>query len=204
MKTFNLSIALVILALIVPWHTNAQVLSNVDMVAPFNEALAAVKKGNSWGFIDTEGTLVIDYRSDIVVPPNGFPKFSYGLCLVQDTREGIVYYGYINTKGEKTILPEYLAATPFENGFGRVIKHYKQKLNGTNALGKNIISNSYNEFIINSLNETIQHLVGPINFSFDANVLKKKPIQIASEFISESLISVKEKDNKYTIYKLKE
>lgn len=206
MKTFNLIISLTILSLslCLPFFSNAQVQSNLDMVAPFSEGLAAVKKGNSWGFIDTEGNLVIDYRNDLVVPPYGFPEFSDGLCRVQDTIDGIVYYGYINTKGENVILPEYLAATPFENGFARVIKHYKQNLHATNALGKNIVNYSYNELLINSQNETIEHLVGPINFIFDASTLKKKPIPITSEIISENLVLVKEKDKKHTIYKIKE
>jgi hypothetical protein len=57
------------------------------------------------------------------------------LCLVKEKREDIVYYGYINTKGETNMPTQYLIATPFENGQARVIKCYKTDTNGDTILG---------------------------------------------------------------------
>src|SRR5690625_3234238 len=82
---------------------NAQVLKEIDEVAPFKDGLGGVKKGDAWGFIDSSGELVIDYREDIVELTKNLPTFSNGLCLIQEVKEGITYYGYINTKGENVI-----------------------------------------------------------------------------------------------------
>ena len=48
----------------------AQILNDVDKIYPFQEDLAAVQKNNQWGFINKQGELVIDYRSDLVVSNN--------------------------------------------------------------------------------------------------------------------------------------
>lgn len=196
------TILIVLLLSVLPFATNAQALKKIDEVASFQEGLGGVKKGDAWGFIDADGILVIDYRKDIVEPPNGDPTFSNGMCLIQEEKDGITYYGYINTKGEKVIPAEYLAATPFENGYARVIKHYKSDTGTTNALGKKIVNYSYNELIIDPKNQTVQHLQGPNPILFDSSKLKENPPVITSMFISDNLIAVREKDNSYTIYKL--
>lgn len=196
-------ILFVLVLSMLPWLTNAQTLKKLDKVASFQENLAGVKKDDSWGFIDTTGKLVIDYRSDIVVPPNGEPSFNNGRCMIQEVKDGITYYGYINAKGESVISTEYLNATPFENGYARVIKHYKSDTGTTNALGKNIVNYSYNELVIDSKGQTVQHLQGPNHLLFDKIRLKENPPLITSNFIRENLVVVRENDNTYTIYKLK-
>ncbi len=196
------SILITLLLISLSFLSNAQILTEVDEIAPFQEGLAAVKKGNSWGFINNNGTLILDYRKDLVVPPNGAPLFNDGLCLVQEVRDGITFYGYINTKGDKVIPADYLVATPFENGFARVIKYYKEDTGAINALGKNIVNYSYNELVIDTKNEIIQHLRGPNNLLLDSLKLKQNPPTILSKFINDSLIALRKKDNTYTVYKL--
>ena len=196
------TILIILILSFLPFATNAQVLTKVDKLAPFQEGLGGVKKGDSWGFIDADGILVIDYRKDIAVSSTGEPTFNSGMCLIQEEKDGIIYYGYINTKGEKVIPAEYLAATIFENGYARVIKHYKEDTGTTNALGKNIVNYSYNELVIDAKNKTVQHLQGPNYFLFDRVKLKMDPPVITSMFISENLIAVPENDNTYTVYKL--
>ena len=51
--------------LMLPNVFHSQTVKNIDEIAPFSEGLAAVRQGNQWGFIDEEGTMVIDFRSDI-------------------------------------------------------------------------------------------------------------------------------------------
>src|SRR5699024_8230912 len=121
------SIIIILLVTSFPFITFSQVQTKIDEVAPFVEGLAGVKKVNLWGFIDSSGVIVIDYRNDIVALANKAPTFSNGMCLIQEDKDGIIFYGYINTKGEKEIPAEYLMATPFENGYARVIKHYKTR-----------------------------------------------------------------------------
>src|SRR5690606_6367371 len=133
---------------------------------------------------------------------DGAPIISDGLCLIQEIRNGITFYGYINVKGEKVIPADYLAATPFENGYARVIKYYKEDTGTINALGKNIVNYSYNELVIDTKNKTIQHLRGPNHLLFDRLHLQQNPPIITSIFINDNLIAVREKDNSYTIYKV--
>lgn len=185
----------------IPFFTNAQVLTKIDEATPFQGELGAVKKDNTWGFINDSGKLVIDYRKDIVLS-DGVPVFSDGLCLIEEEIDGVKFYGYINAKGEKVIPTEYLAATSFKNGNAQVIKHYREETGTTNALGKDIVSYSYNELLIDIKNETIQHLRGPIHLFFDKLELKNNPPVISSKFINDNLIAVPQKDNTYSIFKL--
>lgn len=184
------------------FSANAQILTKIDKVAPLQEDRIGVKKGDSWGFINSNGKLVIDYRKDVVYTPNDYPVFNDGLCMVQEVKDGITYYGYINIEGEKVIPTDYLAATPFENGYARVIKYYKTDTGTTNALGKKIVNYSYNELLIDPDNETVQHLRGPNHLLLNANALKTNPPIITSKVIGKNLIAVRKKDNTYTIYKL--
>src|SRR5690554_2921378 len=133
--------------------THAQVLTKIDDVAPLQEDLVGVKKGDAWGFINTDGELVIDYRNDVVSTSAHYPVFNDGLCLIQEKKDGITYFGYMNAKGDIAIPAEYLAATPFENGYARVIKHYEIETSTTNALGKRIVNNTNNKLLINTKNK---------------------------------------------------
>src|SRR5690554_3406937 len=56
--------------------THAQVLTKIDDVAPLQEDLVGVKKGDAWGFINTDGELVIDYRNDVVSTSAHYPVFN--------------------------------------------------------------------------------------------------------------------------------
>src|SRR5690625_1372656 len=197
------SILIVLLLTSFSFGINAQVLKEIDEVAPFEEGFSGVKKDGLWGFIDSSGELVIDYREDIVASANKAPAFSDGMCLIKEVKDGITFYGYINTEGEIVIPAEYLIATPFENGYARVIKHYKRDTHDSNVLGKRIVYYSYNELLINTENHTVQVLRGPYNLLFEKFKLQKNPPKITSKFINDNLIAVRDEDNRYMIYTLK-
>ena len=112
----------------------------------FSEGLAAVKTDGKWGFIDTEGNLVIEAIYD------GAESFSEGKAAVQlDGRWGFInasgdtvisftfqsvvsfsdgmavygegaYYGYINEKGERVTGADFRYASSFKEGIGCVLK----------------------------------------------------------------------------------
>jgi hypothetical protein len=197
----NLFVTVLLLTVFIT--SNGQTFSLIDNIGTTQDGLIAIKKDKTWGFIDGNGTLVIDFRDDLVSSTTKTPMFSSGLCLFKERKDGITYFGYINKKGEKVIPAEYLAASPFENGYATVVKHYKTSIGSSNALGKNIVNYSYNEFIIDTKNQWIQHLRGPINLLYDRLKIQQNPPSINSSFISENLIAVKEADNSYSIYKLK-
>lgn len=183
------------------YAAGAQELTNIVKIGSFSEGLMAIGNDDSWGFIDTNGTLVIDFRKDIVASSKESPIFSNGLCIIKEKRENIVYYGYMNTTGETIIPLEYLAATPFENGFARVIKHYKTDTGGTNVLSQNIIIYSYNEIIVDTKNKVVLHIRGPFHLLLNKLKSQEEIPTIRSQFISERLITVKEDDKTYSILK---
>ena len=51
--------------LMLPNVFHSQTIKNIDEIAPFSEGLAAVRQGDQWGFINEEGQMVINFRSDI-------------------------------------------------------------------------------------------------------------------------------------------
>jgi len=123
MKTLKFYLLLLSVFIATSGNIYAQDLNNLDKIAPFNEGIAAIQKGDLWGFIDDQGKLVINFREDLYISSEGYPVFNGGYCLIHKEIEGILYYGYINKKGVTIIEPQYLAATSFENGLARVIKH---------------------------------------------------------------------------------
>lgn len=193
-------ITLFILSIV--YATGAQQLKSIEKIADFSDGLMAINVNDSWGFIDMDGTLVIDYRKDIVALPGESPIFSDGLCLIKENREEIIYYGYMNTKGETIIPTEYIVATPFENGFARVIQCYKTDTGGNNILGQDIVNYSYNELIIDTKNKLVLHISGPEHLLLSKLKLQEDIPVIHTKFIGDHLIAVKEDDNTYSIYSL--
>lgn len=189
---------------------NAQDLKDIDYVAPFQEGLAAVKKGEQWAFINMKGELVIDYRDDILIPSKGqmpldskveankYPFFNDGRCLIQKTKNGIVHFGYINSQGKTVIEPVFINATHFNKGRAIVLKVTKQLLGKNELLDKDVVSYSYNEIVIDKSGEFKTHLRGPKNLLYDKEYLKSPP-KIQSRFISPNLIRVKTGKNTWQI-----
>jgi len=83
-----------------------QVGETYEDARPFNGGWAAVKKNGKWGFIDTEGTVQIDYQFQDAL------SFGGHLAAVK-TEEG---WGYISLKGNLVIAPEFLEARSFYGG----------------------------------------------------------------------------------------
>lgn len=89
----------------------------LDIVGDFSEGLAPVKensKGN-WGFIDTQGNLVIDYQFSSVY------DFREGLACVQSSDSDL--WGYIDTTGNVVIPMEYDHVVYFSDGIAHVVKN---------------------------------------------------------------------------------
>lgn len=78
--------------------------------ALINNDRICVKIGEQWGFIDTEGNVVIQ---PLLNSPG---KFNAGLLPVNDN--GL--YGYIDTDGEWAIQPQFLYAAPFSEGVATI------------------------------------------------------------------------------------
>jgi hypothetical protein len=114
----------------------------------------------------------------------------------------ISYFGYIDTFGKTVIKPAFLNATNFHNNSAIVLKLNKEKTGYNNILGKNIVYYTYVEVIINASGEIKENLTAPTNIILRKEKLKIPP-KITSKFLSEKLISVKNKKGSWTIKKYK-
>ncbi|MCO5725159.1 WG repeat-containing protein [Robiginitalea marina] len=145
---------------------NKPLLEGLDQVAPFHEGLAAVRKADQWGFINTDGELVIDFRDDLVwnaspdpealgVRAVAYPHFQDGRCMIRALgEEEIPVYGFIDTEGRTAIEPEYLNLTEFQNG-NAIGVHVKKTFRGTNNFQLNIYDYSFTEVVLNPQGEAV-------------------------------------------------
>ena len=77
---------------------------------PFADGWAAVKKNGKWGFIDTQGTVMLDYQFEDAL------SFGQHLAAVKQGRN----WGYISLRGELVIEPIFLEARSFSQGSAAV------------------------------------------------------------------------------------
>ena len=83
-----------------------------DDAQPFSdEGYAAVRRNGKWGFIDTGGTVVIDFRFDDAL------SFGQHLAAVKQDE----FWGYINLEGHIVIEPVFLEAKSFSDGNAPVL-----------------------------------------------------------------------------------
>ena len=204
------AIVLFVISMLISSISYSQKLENLDQISPFHDGLAAVKKGNQWAFIDNVGQKTIDFRNDLVVgkkcemlcctngPQITYPFFRDGLALVSETKDGITHYGFINKSGEIAIEPNLINAAHFSEGKAIVQKYYKQNLGKNDVLGKNMISYSYNEVVINTIGEVIMHLSGPFNLLYSKEKLKTPPA-ISSRLMNNNLVAIRSKNDTWEV-----
>jgi len=182
----------------------AQILSDVDEIYPFQEDLAAVQKNNQWGFINKQGELVIDYRSDLVVTNNlgnlsSYPVFKNNRCLIKKRIDEIYYYGYIDKTGTVVITPQFLNATNFKNGHALIIAPSKEVIGFNKLLNKDIISSNIEEFVINTMGEKVRYLENPFKYNLQKRKSKVPPA-FHSKFIAPRIVAVQKHDMKWDVY----
>lgn len=183
----------------------SQDVDNIDFISPMNEGMAAVKKGNQWGFINAEGDLAIDYRDDLVVSnmaDNNFPVFQNGRCLITQKKDGISYFGYIDTSGKTVIEPQYLNATPFKDHRAIVLLLRRTELSHNTALNKPVVNYDYFEVVINEDGKILSNLTeDPIVIALSQTNLRRPPV-INSKIISESVFATVNAQKKWSIVKV--
>lgn len=180
----------------------SQSTENLDYISPLHNGLAAVKKDGQWAFINQQGEIIIDYRNDLVITESSegdFPIFMNDRCLIEEKRDGISYFGFINTKGKTVIQPQFLNASNFNDGSAMVLEVFKEQVSSNKALGKNIVYDKYLKGIIDTQG-TIKTYLSPerVSVILDKKFLKAPP-EITSKYISKNLYAVKGKNNKWTV-----
>lgn len=203
-------IVTMIVSLLISTTLFGQDLTNLDFISPFHDGLAAVRSGEQWGFINESGDLVVDFRNDLVIgaecPMKGctkdmetnYPIFNNGRSLIQEVKDGITHYGYINTNGKIVIEPSFINATHFNEKGAIVLKVIKENLGRNEILGKNVISYSYNEVIIDKEGNTAFYLRGPFNLVYSKEKLKSPP-KILSKFLNPELIAVQSDNERWKV-----
>ena len=178
----------------------AQVLTDIDEVSQLNENLIAVRNDEEWGFINEEGLLIIDYRDDFVLDKaKSYPFFKDGRCLIRKLIDNEYLYGFIDNSGNEVIVPQYLNASNFNNGYAIIIKLLKEKIGYNEVLKKDITTSKLEEFIIDINGEVVKYLENPRNY-IPSRVKSKSPLNFHSKFIVPHLIAVMKKDGKWDIY----
>lgn len=183
----------------------AQSAENVDFISDMHENRAAIKKGNQWAFINTEGQIVINYRDDLVVSNNksgNYPIFKNGRCIITQKKDGISYFGYIDVSGKTVIEPQYLNASNFQNDMAIVLLLTRTEIAKNTALDKPVVSYDYFEVVIDLTGQVLTYLtLDPIHITLSPEYLRKPPI-IHSKFINNKLFAVTNKEKKWSVVKV--
>lgn len=195
-----------------PLFVHSQSLDIVDEIAPFSEGLAAVRVGEKWGFIDSDGQLEIDFRDDLVlnkevntstndVTSIPFPRFKNGRCMIKQTleEEGIAVYGFINTKGETVIPPEYLNVTEFDQDHAVGILLTKT-FRGQNRFQLNIYEYKFSEVILDSSGDIMLLVTQRDNILMDKR--RYELPSLTAKYLSKNLMAVKTKKNTWELRKI--
>ncbi|PKV66040.1 WG repeat protein [Polaribacter sp. Hel1_33_96] len=197
---------IIILFILIPFLGFSQIPDKLDYISPYNEGFSAVKKGNQWAFINLKGNIVIDFRDNLVLTETNnkkYPVFINERCLISEKKDGISYFGYIDTSGTTIIEPQFLNATNFDEEFAIAIELYKEILGKNNILNKQTVRYESTEVIINKSGIIIRKLTEPKGLALSRNYINKPP-KISSKIIAENLFSALGKDNKIIIKKIKE
>ncbi|AOW16836.1 hypothetical protein LPB03_04850 [Polaribacter vadi] len=197
-------VILFLLTFLTPFIGFTQTSISFDYVSPFYEGFSAVKKGNQWAFINTEGVIVIDFRDDLVstkINNEEYPIFKNNRCIIVKEENKISYFGYIDSSGKTVINPTFLNAINFQNSIAIVLKLNKEKAGFNNVLGKNIVYYTYLEVIINKEGEIKENLTVPKNVVLSKKNLSKPP-KITSKFLSDKLVLILDEHQKWIIKKI--
>lgn len=197
--------------LFLPIALIAQELKGIDEIAPFSEGLAAVRQGEKWGFIDENGTLVIDFRNDVYwnndadtsksdISGVRYPMFREGRCVItKNVEDGIPVYGFMDTKGNTIIEPQFLNVFPFKNRYTTGVL-FDKTLKGKNEFKLDIYEFKFFDVLLDASGEIDEY------FERRQNILMtKKRYQvptIGAKYLAENLVAVYKKDQGWEIRKL--
>ena len=197
--------------LMLPNVFHSQTVKNIDEIAPFSEGLAAVRQGNQWGFIDEEGTMVIDFRSDIYwnrdadtskkdISGVQYPMFNEGRCLITKiVEDGVPVYGFIDTKGNVILEPQLLNVYPFKGGYTTAVL-FEKSMKGKNEFNLDIYEFKFHDVMLDTSGEIVEFFNRRYNIQ-----MTKKRYQMPSvgvKQLSDSLVAVYTEDQGWEVRKI--
>lgn len=193
--------------IIIPIFTIAQSIADVDFISPFHNDVAAVQKDGKWAFMNKEGNLIIDFRTDLVATSTeggDYPMFNDDRCPIEEIKAGISYFGFVDKTGKTVIEPRFLNCSDFNDGIAIVLEVNKHVIARNTALGKNMVNYRYFEVLIDTNGKIMHYLTQDgVNVVLDKDFLRTVP-QITSKRITEDLYAVKNQKNSWNIINIKE
>lgn len=199
------AVILFLAIVIISFFGYAQSIENVDYISPYHNGMAAIKKDGQWAFINNKGDVVVNYRTDLVLTKSkdkSYPIFYDNRCIIEQKKNGISYFGYIDTSGKTIIEPQFLNAYNFNNGSALALELIKENITKNTALGKNIVYYKYFEIVIDS-NGDVKHYLNPsgVNVVLDRKYLKVPP-KITSKRVSDNLYAIRNKNKSWNIIRI--
>lgn len=183
----------------------SQTTENLDFISSFNEGFSAIRNGDDWAFINEEGVIIVNFRNDLVTTKSldgNYPIFKNDRCLIKIKKDGILYFGYINTSGKTVVEPRFLNASNFNNNVATVLELEKEVIAKNTALDKNVVYYKYYEVTIDTSGNIKNYLTqNGVNIVLDKSSIRKPP-QFLTKQISENLVAIKNKKGKWMIKKI--
>ncbi|WAC02787.1 WG repeat-containing protein [Lacinutrix neustonica] len=171
-------VLLLIALILIPLFSLSQNLEKLDYISPVHNGLVAIKKDGQWAFIDTQGDLVVDFRTDLVLTTFGkinYPIFESNRCLITQNKDGIPYYGYIDKTGKTVIAPQFLNAMPFNNNTAIALELVKVDLGENEILNKKVYRYKYFEVTIDPTGQIKTYLTDAVYIGLTPSNLLKAP-----------------------------
>ncbi|MGM1055807.1 MAG: WG repeat-containing protein [Bacteroidota bacterium] len=199
--------------LMIPMLTFSQVIQDLDFIGPANEGHIPVLKNKKWGFINSQGEVAVNFRSDLIhnekissktdlgVASQQIPSMRDGRITIKKVIDQIPYYGFIDSSGKTVIEPEFLNVSNFNNGYALALKIEEKFLGRNDILDIKIKSYNYDVVLIDREGEVKQYLAGPFPVGISREKLREAP-RIEARWVSEDLIAVKNPQNKWGIHKI--
>ncbi len=190
---------------------NTSKIEKLDQIALFSEGLAAVRQGSQWGFINEEGILVIDFRDDIYWNQNpdtsksdvsgiGDPMFNEGRCLItKKVEDGVSLYGFIDTKGNVVIEPQFLNVYPFKDGYTTGVL-FEKTLKGENEFKLKIYDFKFFDVLLKVSGNIDEYFERRYNIQMTKKRYKMPWIGVKR--LADGLVAVHVKDQGWEIRKL--
>ncbi|MGW9685772.1 WG repeat-containing protein [Flagellimonas sp. 2504JD1-5] len=188
-----------VLMFIVQTSFNAQEkLEGLNQITEYKEGLAAVRKGNQWGFINKKGELAIDFRNDLVwnkdaKPANQgllgirYPSFENGMCPVQQLEDGIPIYGFINTHGKLVVDYQFLNVSSFKDGYATGV-YFDKVLRGTNEFKLKIYDFKFHDVLIDSKGKIVEFFDRRYNIQMTKKRYKMPALRV--KYLSKDMVAI--------------
>ncbi|MFD2518617.1 WG repeat-containing protein [Salinimicrobium flavum] len=202
-----------IVAILLPWLSFTQVIKDLELIGPENEGYIPVYKNQQWGFINTNGDLVVDFRKDLFsnkevtretdlgIASQKYPAIYDDRGIIRKTINKIPYYGFIDTTGKVVIEPEFLNVSPFRNGYALALKIEEKFIGRNDLLDIKIKSYAYDVVLIDKNGDVMQYLAGPFPVGVSREKLRTAP-KIEAKYLSDDLIGVRTPEKKWEVIKL--